>query len=474
MGGDGDPTKLYNDVRAVNRRKAIMDGDKQYDYKKHDVTKPAKRPSKKTFVPTGEKNPVTGEDVLRPEYVAPVRAPLPIQKYIIDQKASFAAGNGVRLRPSDEQSSVFLDVYRNWYACKADFYLRDIAKKLMADTQVAVIFYGEPGAQSLDEFKFKFVVTSPSTDGAILEPVFDEYRNLVALGREHTDPDTNDTIYDLYIDRDPETPGSRPVRRRYINGGKNYEDMELPYPKLPVVYWEQDRPECDGTDELIKEFEFHNSDFLTQLGYSADPILFGKGRVINLPAKGSAGKFIEGSEDADLKFVTAPNATESRDLGFKMMHKYIFGLNRAVMLDPETMQSLRDPSGVAMQHFLIDVYQGAEDKQQGQYGLGVQRMVNWLTAAWKDLRDVNSDPTTIDVSFSKYRISDVRETVETLLLANGNQPLISHEASIAEAGMADEPAVEYERIRREAQERAPEPGSGPIPNPDQDINPQNV
>lgn len=460
MGGDGVPgskDSLYNTARNMSRKKSIRDGEKQFDYKKHEVNSHSKRPDKKIFVPTGEKHPVTGEDVLKPDFVAPSRIPLAVQRYIIDQKASFAAGNGIKLRPSDENSPVFNDVYRNWYAIKADFYLRTIAKWQMADTQVAVIFHGDPDAtqmRSLDEFNFKFMVVGPSEDGSILEPIYDEYRRLVALGREYADVDNGKTIYDLYIAPNPEVEGSKPIRRRYRENGKDYTDTELPYPKLPVIYWEQDRPECDPVEELITKWEFSFSDFDTQTSYSADPILFGKGRAISMPAKGSAGKFVEGSEDSDLKFVTPDDATSSRDLQFKLYQKYTFFLSRAVILDLDTMQGLGDLSGAAMDRLLTDPYLEALSKQQGSWGLGVQRMVNWLLAAWKDLRDVQNDPTTIDVSFTKYRVEDVRETVDMLLLANGNQPLISQQSSISEAGLADDPSVEFDRIQQEARDRA--------------------
>lgn len=471
MGGDGEPDSLYNEIRNQARKNLVKKGQEQFDYKQHDVTKPGLRPDKVSFEPTGEKDPVTGEDKLSPKYTPPARVPLPLQKYIIEQKASFTAGNGVNLRPSDENSEIFKDVYRNWYATKADFFLRTIAKWQMADTQVAVIFYGEPGAEDLSQFKFKFMVTGPSEDGSLLEPFFDGYRNLTAMGREYKDPATENTIYDLYIDKDPEDPTSTPVLRRYTEEGRSYEEIELPYPKLPVVYWEQNRPECDPVSGLIKELEFGFSDFLTQQGYSADPILFGKGRVLNLPAKGSAGKFVEGSEDSDLKFVTPDNATESRDLQFKLLMKYTMGLSRAVLLDSDTMQGLQEISGAALDRYLIDPYQSATDKQQGEWGIGVQRMVNWLLAAWKDVRGLKKDPTTIDVTFSKYRIEDMRETVEVMLLANGNKPLISHEASISEAGLADEPAEEFARIQLERQ--AEEEVQRPPIQPGEEVTPQN-
>lgn len=463
MGGDGEPTEnfraLYKALRRSGARATeIQKGQKQYYYDQHDVTKPALRPDKMVFKPTGDKHPTTGEDVLQKTFEPPARIPFPFQQYIIKQKASFAAGSGVKLRPSDEQSQIFKDVYRNWYDVKADFFLRDIAKYQMIDTQVAVIFFGTYDAgkkKPLDRFSFEFMLVGPSIDGSLLEPFFDNYRRLVALGREYEDPETQKTVYELYIQADPNVSGSKPILLTYRNGieSGDVERKELPYHSIPIIYWEQDTPECDSVDVLIRDFEFGFSDFVTQMGYSADPILFGKGKVINLPAKGSAGKFIEGSEDSDLKYVTPDNATETRKLQFELMQKYIFSLSRSVLLDLDTMQSLSEVSGAALDRYLIDAYMEATDRQQGSWGLGIQRMVNWLVGAWKDLRNLPDDETTIDVSFTKYRVEDVKETVEMLLLANGGRPLISHEASVSEAGLADDPAVEFNRILEEEKAR---------------------
>lgn len=472
MGGDGGDTpskELYQKVRGRARRTDIARASEQYDYRKHKVASIAHRPPKTVFKPSGDKDPVTGEDILKKDYEHPTRAPLSIQQYIITQKASFAAGNGVRLRPSDENSQIFKDVHRNWHENKSDFYLRTIAKRLMGDTQVAVIFYGDADKDAtLDDFKFKFIVVSPSEDGSLLEPVFDEYRRLTAIGREYKDGDTGKQIYDLYIDRDPDVEGSRPVLLRYRDGGNNAEKIELPFVRMPVVYWEQERPECDSTEVLIEEWETSFSDFLTQMGYTADPILFGKGRTLNLPAKGSAGKFVEGSEDADLKYVTPADATTSRELQFKLLQKYVFFLNRAVVLDLDTMQSLSEVSGAALDRYLIDPYMDATDRQEGEWGLGVQRMVNWLVKSWRDLRGMEEDRTTVEVTFTKYRVEDVKETVEMLLLANGQQPIISHQGSVGAAGLADDPVFEFNRIMKERREREPvqqtgQPGQQPPP-----------
>lgn len=470
MGGDGvllPDSKLRRSefpidlktLRGENhaaRKALVYESVKQYDPKLHAVLDKTKRPDKATFVPNGEKDPITGADKLQLNMVPPARIPLQIQKYIIKQKASFARGNGVKLKPSDAESPVFKWVYNNWYANKTDNDLREIFLRLKSETQCAVIYFADQEAvekakraKDTSKFKLKHKIISP-LKGSYLFPYFDpETESLVALLREYTDPKGN-TVYDAYIEADPANGRPSPIIRRFTeNITYAFTDIELPYPKLPLSYWGDDYIECDDSKEIIEEMEAGFSDFVTQMGYSADPILFGRGKAINMPAKGSAGKFIEGSEDSDLKYVTPDNATESRELQFKLLQKWIFSLNRSVILDMETMKGLSDVSGAALDRFLIDVYIEATDNQTGYWGKGVQRMVNVQVAIAKDVLGLPDDETTIDVEFTKYRINDIRETVEVMLLANGNKPVIDHLESITATGLADDPAVALERILAE-------------------------
>jgi len=449
MGGDGE--ELYNGLRALSRQQEISKGIKQYDPKLHKVNDKGKRPDKTIFVPNGQKDPITGADILVEDSSPVSRVPVSFEQYIIGQKATFAAGSGVSLKPSKEGTELFTYVERNWYDNKTDFYIREIFRSVMAYTQAAVIFYGEKGAESFDDFRYKMKVVSPE-NGDVLEPFFDEDGNLIAFGREY-DVDKNKR-YDFYIIGQ----SGKVEIRRFDNGKVLLFDIDTDnpsevlltkYTKLPIIYWEQDTPECDITNEMREEFETSFSDFLTQMGYSADPILFGKGSVLNLPAKGSAGKFIEGSADSDLKFITPDNATESRDLQFRLLQKFIFGLNRAVFLDMETMKELGDVSGSALERYLMDAYMEASGKQQGYLGMGVQRMANWLTHTWREL--INGDKSLRTyITFNKLSMTSEADRVELAMKANGGLPVMTHEASISLAGMEEDSSKALQEITRQS------------------------
>lgn len=453
MGGDG--IELYNEVRGLSRSQQIRRGEHQYNPKLHDVANPAKRPSKVIFVPSGQRDPVTGADIMIEDTSPVSRVPVAFQNYIINQKSAFAAGGGVTLKPSVEGTDLFNFVSTNWYDNKTDFQLESIFRQVMAYTEAAVIFYGEKGAESFDNFRYKFKIVSPEK-GDTLEPIFDEDTDdLIAFGREYHLEESNVTRYDLYVINDQ----GRVEIRRYENGSPllNFMDQEgeptyifqTPYTKLPVVYWSQDAPETDITSEMIREFEWAFSDFCTQMGYSADPILFGKGTVLDLPAKGQAGKFIEGSEDSDLKFVTPDNATESRELQFRMLRDFIFGLNRAAYIDLETMKSIGDVSGRALKYFLIDAYMEATGKQKGYLGMGVQRMANWMLHEWRQLAG-GDKALRVYVEFSQYEVDDQDGKVELAMKANGGLPVVTHKNSIAMAGLEEDATLALEEINEQS------------------------
>src|SRR5690606_19002938 len=128
-------------------------------------------------------------------------------------------------------------------------------------------------------------------------------------------------------------------------------------------------------------------------------------------------------------------------------------LNRSVKLDLDTMKELGDVSGAALERYLLEVYLEATDRQQGPYGIGVQRMVNFMLTVWKYIEGTDED-LTIDVEFQRFSVTDVAERVALAMKSNGNKPVVDHETSIAIAGLVDDPAAALRKIN---EENAPPP-----------------
>lgn len=448
-----DGIGMLSEFRKVQKDVNIESGIQQYNPKLHTVKSEKLRPDKPILKPSPtERDPVTREPKMVMSKARVARIPLAIQKYIIEQKAAFALGNGITLKPSVEDSELFQLIKKNWDENKTEFYLAETNRRKMSETQSAIIFYSKEGVNSIDDFRLRFKIVSPAK-GDKLIPFFDQDTDdLTAFAREYEV--NGQTIYDLYV---MNANGKCDIWR-FVNDNvdtKVKEDeweqlgevINTPYPALPIVYWSQEYPECYDISELIEELEWGFSDYLTQMGYSADPILFGKGDSLSMPAAGSPGKFITGKGDADLKYVTPDNATESRKLQFEMLQKYIFSLSRSVLLDLETMKSLGDVSGAALDRYLIDAYMEATGKQQGDWGIGVQRMVNFMLKTWKEIKNEDLD---IEVIFSKYSIESLTENIELAMKANGGLPVIDHEASITMAKTSDNPTETIEKINEQS------------------------
>ncbi|MDR2274366.1 MAG: phage portal protein [Sphingobacterium sp.] len=437
LGGDGKD--VYNGLRRLSKKQSVENAIKQYDSKLHDVASPSKRPNKVIFVPNGQKDPITGEDILIEDEASVSRVPVSFEQYIIKQKAIFASGSDITLKPSIEKSDLFKHIERNWYDNKTDFVVYDLFRQVMAYTHAAVIFYGEKDKETFDDFRYKMKIVSPET-GDVLEPFFDEHRDLIAFGREYKVEDK--TRYDFYIIGES---GFVEIRR-FENGLIINYDIEsaepsevfvTTYTKLPIVYISQDVAECDVTEEMIGEFEESFNDFCTQMGYSGEAILFGKGNALSLPAKGQAGKYMEGSADSDLKYVQADSQHESRGFQFDLMQKFIFGLNRAVFLDIEAMKGMGDVSGETLKRMLTDCYLEATSKQKGYLGMGVQRMANWLTHTWRELSGGDKS-LRVYVEFHEINLNSESDKVTLAMKANGGLPVMTHQRSISYAGMEED------------------------------------
>lgn len=410
-------------------------GIKQYEPKLHDVNNPAVRPDRIILVPTAIKDQY-GEPVMASKLSRVARIPMPIQKYIIKQKASFAVGGRVELKPNIQGSKVYDAVKAQWNKNKVHYQLKKIARTMMAETEVAVIFYSDP-ADSADKLRLRLKIVSPSM-GSELFPVFNAMDDLIAFGRKYKSTDRE--YFDLYTDTTLYKYGSEGSRVQLL------DTITLPYNgKMPVVYWHQDRPECADVQELITSLEELQSDFADTNKRIGDPLLFLKGKTMNLPQAGEPGKVLEGDPDSEATFLSPANPTEARKLEFEMLDNRIRVLTNTVNLDPQSLKGLGIESGAAMDRMLIAPHMAAKDMQDEEFGEGVQRMLNFLVHVCSFVLSIK-DGLEIEPVFSLFRVDNASERVELAMKANGNLPIMSQKTSIQMAGFADDPEAELQEI----------------------------
>lgn len=459
MGGDGvDCYKGFMN-EANDRTAVVAEAIQQYIPDLHEINNRALYPDEVLTVESGEIDEYD-QPILTSETVPITRIPLAIEKDIINKKAIFAYGGGIILEPNKESSKLFETVEKNFYDTKLDLMSKEVLTDCMASTQAAIIFYAP------DNFKgvFKYKIVSP-LKGDTLYPFYDEDTgDLIAFGREYKAKDK--TRFDLYVKNES---GFVEIRR-YINGvprfvqgavlmpsanglvqvdGEVADVFVSPYTKLPVIYMEQAVGECHDIHPLRKNYEVAYSGFWDQNDRTGDPILFGTGDTLSLPAKGKRGKYIEGSADADLKFITPENATESRALQFKMAEGYMYSLCNSVKFDLETFKGAGVTSGEAIDKLLTPMFLDAKEKQDGILGMFYQRLINWLIHETRNALSMGEDDLSVYVKFRPMSFKSDKEQVELAMTANGGKPVVTHYESIVMAGLSSDPQQTLKELDNE-------------------------
>lgn len=458
MGGDGVACYEGFMSEAPDRATVVSQAIQQYLPSLHEINNKSLYPDELLTVESGELD-AFDQPILTTEVVPITRIPLSIEKDIINKKSIFAYGGGIILEPNKENSKLFDTVEKNFYDTKLDLISKEVLTDCMASTQAAIIFYAP------DDFKgkFKYKLVSP-LKGDTLYPFFDpDTGDFIAFGREYAYKDK--TRFDLYAMNDS---GFAEIRR-YENGvprlvqgsilmpdpngnGMISVDSEVvdvivtPYTKLPVIYIEQDQGECHDIQPLRKNYEVSYSGFCDQNDRTGDPILFGKGDTLSLPAKGKRGKYIEGSADSDLKFLTPENATESRSLQFKMAENYMYSLCNSVKFDLDTFKGAGVTSGEAIDKLLTPMFLDAKQKQDGILGMFYQRLINWLVHETRSALSMGDTDLSVYVKFRPMSFKSDKEQVELAMSANGGKPVVTHYESIIMAGLSSDPIKTLEEL----------------------------
>ena len=424
-GGDGVAfTSNLSD--SYNRQKSINDAITLFDINQH----PIKNKPNKTRLERIESVAFNDDGTPIPNYkkssVELEKNPLDIANYIIDQKTTLVTGAGVGLDSDDTDSELFKKVKLNWDNGKFEYDIAKFYRILKTETQLAIILFGKEGTK---EFGYK--IASP-LHGDTLIPLYNEdTEDFIGLQREYKIGDKD--VIDLYY-----KVGANKPRLKRIEKSVEISDDELPYDNLPIIYFEQKENEIANISELIYAFEDATNTFYDSCKYYSDPILFSKGQMLDAPIHNESGKLFNSLDpQGDLKFVTPENPTEMRKLHFDTLLSLMFMLSRSVRLDSESLKGLgaNGLSGEAIERFMTDAYMYATSEQNGEFGKGIQRLVNWLT---KEHRSVNkgSSELNIKAKFRKYSLRGEAERVDLFLKANGNLPLIGHEESVIGAGLA--------------------------------------
>jgi SPP1 family phage portal protein len=420
-----------------------------YDTKNHQVNSLHYRPNKTINIPSPD-NAIDkdGKDVMITTTEAVTRISLGFQKLITVIGTSFATGGGVELKAKvkEEEKPMFEKVQDIWNKEKLDFKNYDILETLYSQKEVAEIWYADKpkDAKKIEDIRLKCNVYKPS-DGYELIPVFDSTRNMTAFGLSYVVlvDDKEIQRLDFYTDD---------KLIKYIkndNGWATEKEIALLYGKIPVIYYPAKYSIWEDVQQIINRMEDLISNFGDTNDYNGSPILFAEGEIKGFSKKGETGKVIEGENDSKLSYVSNNAVPESVKLEIETLKDLMHTITLTPDLSFRTMVNLGNVSGIAMDRILTGAHLKAKKIQNGVYGEGIQRRLNFLVGAMASIDSALEAGKNVHISpeFNLFRIADTQEKITNLLLANGNLPIIDHFSSVVRGDLCDNPKESFALIQ---------------------------
>jgi SPP1 family phage portal protein len=428
----------------------------QYDTSGHDVFDTTLRPYKSVTRSTGSVD-ATGRDITETVAEDVNRIAVPFQQLIVNRSAGFLLGNPVTRENNAETPAQELladMVERTLTDNKEPYFNRKVARTVMSECQAAElwylvedpIFWRKTLATTRSIFKLRVKLLSPSA-GDKLYPYFDEYGDMVAFSRGYVMKDDDGREVE-HLDTWTETAWITRQRQ----GGKPWEEQRQAnvMGKIPVVYYQQAKPEWGEVQSMIERYETKASNFADTNDYFGSPMVKITGQVLSLPGKTTQGKVIQLDVGGDAQYMAWSQAPESERLEFEMLERLIYSCTQTPNISFEQMKAMgSNLSGFAIKLMFTDAHMKAENKIE-LFGEMFQRRYNLLKHVLGSLVNISLAPEVFNLEiepvFTPYLPRNEKEDIEVLSIARGNRELMSRKTALENNPLVASVDREIERM----------------------------
>lgn len=469
------------------KAKSTYDTKAEIDPKEHAIYDESKRPRKKVVKPVvgTDGKPMMGPDgkpQTREGSIDPTRLSLPLQEIIVTRRVAFMNLGKVKLfaEPKDDlEERAFNLLQRLRENNKVGFKEAEIATIVHKELQAAKLYYSTDaddashwGGYSAVKKDFKLQVLAPSTGDRLL-PVFNSRGVLVYFGRGYKR--TADLLEVMASGGDPKDAEKEiecldiySAEKLYrfekdegdsVDGGWSLVDaVDLPYKKIPVIYYSRDKPIWANVQPLIERLETCLSDLSDANSYNASPLLaFLNVNGAEAQAKGEQGKAVSLKGDkADVKYVTWDQVINAVEFEVKTLVNFIYSLTQTPNISFEEMKELGKLSGVAFDRIFLDAHLAARTEIEGGYGELIQRGINLEKSLLSSMETQLRTPlANLSVTFEAphFKLEDLESDVNLAIQAKEGG-LISQETAIGISGLVTNVQDELDRIKGEVKEGA--------------------
>ena len=423
---------------------------KQYDVKEHAIFQDKhKYPDQSILIPITDEegNPKLdskGKERFRKSNRALNRVGLPYQKRIVDIATMFQTA--IPYKYTAEDSPLFTAFQEVIKSNKMSFSDSKICTEVKRYTQVAELWYPEEEENEKYGVPSKFLLRHKilSPEKYKLYPRFDDNNNLISFAVESTTKEgeivfqafTAEFIY-TFTTKNGQT--TTKVKKNIIG-------------KIPVVLYQQDKPEWDAVQHLIEIAEVQRTYFSESNRKFGEPILMIAGKVEGkMSGNNTGGKVFEVKDGGNVQFVVPPNANESFDKEMSMNRRDIHEFSHTPDLSDEFYAGKGNMlSGVGRKLAWLPAHLKVKDNE-AIFIPALQRRINIILAFLSKMYiSFEKELKTIDITpiITPFDIDDDTEMIRTLTEANGGKPLISQREAMQRFGITD-PEAQLKQIKDE-------------------------
>jgi len=454
---NSDPNKAIDLLTAKTKDSTELDNlRKEYSEKN--------REQRSTQIGLAQKNKEVGESPNK-RFVEAVRISLPFQNKICKSATAFEVGEPVTISPSEE--NVLSDeILRLWRSNRIDDKIQKAILLQKSELQCALQFYIKDLKPSnwfnkiigLNENKDVKCNLLENKNGT-MTPYYDEYGHMIYFTWQYKVLNDEDKAvnYTTVYDKD-NVYNFKEDSGKYVLEGKKTPHG---FGKIPIVYFEQDKPEWYLSEDLIDRLELTLSRLSESNDYTGHPIMVLVGDVEGMPGKDDSGKVFTAKQtfseetqkwvSGDVKFASYDQAPDSIKLEIETILKFIYSLSSTTDLSFDALKGMGNIAGVAVRLMFLDPIIKAK-MNEGINRTSLERIINVMIGGIVTTTHRRSSSeakkTFFKIKFNSIIPDDLKATVETVVNAV-NAGIMSVELAVEKIGASENSSQELDKINND-------------------------
>lgn len=291
--------------------------------------------------------------------------------------------------------------------------------------------------------------------GDELYPLFDEYGDMIALSIGYTRKVGGKTVtyFDAYT-------ADRHLKFSSDNGWQVIEDEAITLGKIPAIYGFRPTPIWEDTSKIVYEMEWamsRNGNYLREnskplfVVFADEAIAYG-GEGEDDPDHNKGKAIMQFPKGSNASYITWQQATENLKFYVSELRQSFFTQLQLPDWSYESMKAT-PMSGESRKQLFIDCQLKVKD-ESGRLIEYFDREVNVVKAFAKAIlgegyaSDIDALP--VENVITPFTINDDKDTIQNLVLANGNKPVMSQRESVEMLGWSSDVDKTMEEIAAES------------------------